>query len=153
MLSSSLGCGQGRRVVTGGALWNPSGAGGTPTGSDNLYVSRPDASGKRWRIAGFSDDTTVLRIILLCLPAEKVGSMSVVHAEATGEDTVVVPASCPAGRRPNAGVADWYEDGSPAVQPGTLSGLMVSTEGARWTARAYASGDAALRVTLSCVAA
>lgn len=148
----SVRCGRGDRIVTAGAIWNPSPSGPQPTGADNLFRSAPNLAATRWRAAGFSFGSPEhrLQIVLLCRPTDKFGPVDVRFRDipVSGDDGGGT--GCPDRKRALAGGADWRLNGK-STTDGSLTSLTVRSN----LLGAFAGGDSSapgvkLRVFANC---
>lgn len=148
----SLTCGRGKRIVTGGAFWNPTDGGAAPTGADNLFRSGP-RDGSRWVASGFAfgspDD--ILRIVLLCRPAASLGSVSLRTRDLTGGSDRDGSVSCPAGKRAIAGGVDWIEDGTPIPAGGSMTSSSVRSTRTGWYTAGDTGPDTIMRLRVICI--
>lgn len=144
-------CGTNKRLVAGGAYWNPGSGGSQPNGADNLLRSMPTARGQGWQATGFSYGADLFRVILLCQPTKAIGRVTVRTREIGGSaydrgGTV----GCPSGRRALGGGVDWRKDG--VAHPGSLTSSTVTAGGTGWYASASGGGPGlVLRVRVLCV--
>jgi hypothetical protein len=153
----SVGCGKGRRVVTGGAYWHLGSAGPDPLLNAYLASSAPKPNGKGWFAAGinWSSDTLILEVVAYCLPKSAVGSYTVRTVDRTVDDNDFRSATprCGNGRRAVTGGAYWLDgDGSPST---TIEGYLRSSTPLPspngWWANGYSDvGTHTLRAIVLC---
>lgn len=139
----SVGCGKGKRVVTGGAFWHREGEGPDVGLDAYLASSAPMPNGRRWFAAGVSwvNEDLLLRVVAYCLPASAVGDYVVRRAVRTflQNDVKAKDLRCGTGRRIVTGGAFWHQPGGPP-DPAVHAYLRSSTpdgDGKGW----YAVGD------------
>jgi hypothetical protein len=138
-------------MVTGGAWW----AGQPIYGAENLNRSSLTPDAKRRRAVGFTYGANeALRILLVCLPRDSVGPLTVHQKDVVGADDIGGAARCPRGERALAGGAAWHEGGADTIA-GSLSGSTVTRSRKGWFAAGDNNGNVAtvLRITVACVPA
>ncbi len=149
----SLGCGRGKRIVTGGAFWNPRSGAPAPTGADNLFQSGPSADGLRWAASGFAfaspDD--ILRIVLLCRPTRTLGSVSIRTRDLTTGYYRGGWVSCPSGKRAIAGGVEWLTDGKAAPFDGFVTSSTVRSSRSGWYVAGATGPETIMRIRVVCI--